>query len=192
MSVDVAGSVWWPPPPVALEQVSTATQPGSSRATGGGGHHTEPLMCLGRSHWTLKCVETLQAKDHAGGVGENSRWSSASRDTRVVAQLVAARTPPDRREPPNVSSRRDEGFVEPGSYVSATPSGVVFSIVTVPVVFAPPRFSRRLRCSVRRSTTGYSPSHLRRDPLPQVSRLHGHPRPGSCTKDCDDGNEDWG
>src|SRR5438270_2876597 len=49
----LAGSVWWPPPPVALEQVSTATQPGSSRATGGGGHHTEPLMCLGRAHWTL-------------------------------------------------------------------------------------------------------------------------------------------
>src|SRR5258708_39553677 len=39
-----SGSVWWPPPPVALEQVSTATQPGSSRATGGGGHHTEPAM----------------------------------------------------------------------------------------------------------------------------------------------------
>src|SRR5213075_2953135 len=56
-------------------------------------------------------------------VGANSRWSSASRDTRVVAQLVAARTPPDRSEPPNVPSRRDEGFVEPGSYVSATPPG---------------------------------------------------------------------
>src|SRR5205807_919856 len=82
-------------------------------------------------------------------------------------QLMAARTPPDRRDSPNVSSRRDEGFVEPGSYVSTTPAGVGFSIVTVPVVFAPPRFSRRLRCSVRRSTTGYSPSHLRRDPLPR-------------------------
>src|SRR6266550_1835577 len=53
MSVHISGSVWWPPPPVVLEQVSTASQPGSSRATGGGGRHTEPLMCLGRSHWTL-------------------------------------------------------------------------------------------------------------------------------------------
>src|SRR5258706_11035412 len=33
-------------------------------------------------------------------VGAISRWSSASRDTRVIEQLVAARTPPDRRTPP--------------------------------------------------------------------------------------------
>src|SRR5882672_4061811 len=111
-------------------------------------------------------------------VGANSRWSSASRDTRVIAQLMAARKPPDRREFLNVSFWRDGGFVEPGSYVSTTPAGVGFSIVTVPVVFAPPRFSRRLRCSVRRSTTGYSPSRLRRDPLPQVSSPRGHSLPG--------------
>jgi hypothetical protein len=55
--------------------------------------------------------------------------------------------------PPYVPSRRDRGFVEPGSYVRY-PAGVGFSIVTVPVVFAPPRFSRRLPCPVRRSTTG--------------------------------------
>jgi hypothetical protein len=32
---------------------------------------------------------------HAEGVEENSRWSSASRDTGVVAKNVAARKPPD-------------------------------------------------------------------------------------------------
>src|SRR5258706_6380650 len=48
-------------------------------------------------------------------VGANSRWSSASRDTRVIEQLVAARTPPDRRIPLMFQSRRDWGFVEPGS-----------------------------------------------------------------------------
>src|SRR5258707_1313207 len=36
----------------------------------------------------------------------------------------------------------------------------------VPVVFAPPRFSRRRQRPVRRLTTGYSPPRLRRGPAP--------------------------
>src|SRR5207302_1774240 len=46
-----------------------------------------------------------------------------------------------------------------------------------PVVFAPPRVSRRLRHVLRRSTTGYSPLRLRRGPPP---RFHASTASGTC------------
>ena len=91
--------------------------------------------------WKLKTRKGYA--DHAGGRGANSRWSSASRDTRVIAQLVAARKPPDRRAPPCLHPGGMRDSWRRPRCVSTTPAGVAFSIVTVPVVFAPPRFSRR-------------------------------------------------
>ncbi len=112
-----------------------------------------------------------RAKDHAEGVEENCRWSSASRDTRVVAQLVAARKPPDRRAPRMFHPGGMGDSLSRPRYVSTTPAGVGFSIITVPVVFEPPRFSRGLPSPVRRSTTGHFPGPLRGcSPNPYVPR----------------------
>src|SRR5437762_5894293 len=92
----------------------------------------------------LRTVVTAQ-ETTPEAVGENSRWSSASRDTRVIEQLTAARTPPDRRSPHMCHPGGMEDSWSRARCVSTTPARVGFSIVTVPVVFAPPRFSRRLR-----------------------------------------------
>src|SRR5437764_907960 len=116
MSVHIAGSVWWPPPPVALEQVSTAPQPGTSRATGGGGHHTEPLMCLGRSHWTLSSGE-LYLVQLAGEECPHRR--SASGDTagkeprrRPWGRIAGGRAPHGTRESSSNSWRREHPRID--------------------------------------------------------------------------------
>src|SRR5207302_3511038 len=53
----------------------------------------------GRRRGELKerCERKHAAPAFAGGVEENSRWSSASGHAGVIAKSEAARTPPDRR-----------------------------------------------------------------------------------------------
>jgi hypothetical protein len=60
-----------------------------------------PIMAVAaerHSHGRVTVTEALSkaAPRHAEGVEEDSRWSSASRHTRVVAKNEAARKPPDR------------------------------------------------------------------------------------------------
>src|SRR5258706_15655492 len=73
---------------------------GAPRARGGG---RLPFPEVG-VHMTRRRRQTTPE-----AVGANSRWSSASRDTRVIEPLVAARIPPDRRAPPFRSEERRVG-----------------------------------------------------------------------------------
>ncbi len=101
------------------------------------------------------CERKRAAPAFAGGVAENSRWSSASGPTGVIAKNEAARTPPDRITPTDASRQGCGIMRRTDSGMPRTPSGVRFSFARFPVVFAPPGFSRRLPHLVRRSTTGY-------------------------------------
>src|SRR5207302_726387 len=93
----------------------------------------------------------------AGGVEENSRWSSASGHAGVIAKSEAARTPPDRMRG-NVRIPEGCGIVRRNGWRHAgTPSGVRISFVTISGGVAPPRFWRRLRHGARRSPPAILP-----------------------------------